>query len=153
VKPILQALLVADHVYIDAVTGKKVVAGIFHRLSLTKAAPPHPEAEGSKLRIKIPLGGHRASSPFCYISLTELRGEQPFSLRYVHLDQDKVVFHFEFTVSSKDPLQTQEIVLPLPTLPVDPSGTYALELLWNQEPLGSHRINVDHREETGGKDG
>ncbi len=140
-KPILQALLVADHVYTDAATGKKIVAGIFHTLRFAKGSAAQREG-GGEVQIGIPAGGMHAGSPFCYLSLTELHGRQAFTLRYVSLDEDKVIFSADVIVDQANPLDTIEAVLPLPTLPGTRPGTYALELLWNDEPLGSHRINV-----------
>ena len=139
-KPVLQALLVADHVYVDIATNKKVVAGIFHRLTIrTRTA----EAAGEdKVKIQIPLSGHQLGSPFCYISLTEIRGSQPFTLRYVNLEDDKALFQTEFNAECSNPLETIEAVFPLPALPIPGPGHYALELLWGQEPLGCHRITI-----------
>jgi hypothetical protein len=157
VKPVLQALLVADHVYVDAVTGKKVVAGIFHRLLFKKpkAQPAEIQVPDQNATVIIPVspGGHQSGSPFCYISLTEVRGEQHFELRYVDLDDYKALMGTKFVVRSNDPIQTVEIVLPLPNLPAEKPGTCALELLWNDEPLGSHRINVAEITEEGQSDG
>jgi hypothetical protein len=144
VKPILQALLVADHVYTDQATGKKVVAGIFHRLWFAiKKAQVEESSDGTKQQIQIPTGGLVAGSPFCYISLTELRGKQDFTLRYILLDEDKPIFEAQITLDGvASPLETVEVVLPLPQLPAEKPGTYALSLLWNDEELGAHRISV-----------
>jgi hypothetical protein len=75
--------------------------------------------------------------------MTEVHKNQQFELRYVDLAEDKSLFGTTFTLSSDDPLQTVEFALPLPMLPTGKAGTFALELLWQNEPLGSHRINVD----------
>lgn len=143
-KPVLQALLVADHVYVDQATGKKIVAGIFHRLCFQKQEnPPQVQQQGGQVTIQIGPGGQQAGSPFCYISLTEVHGEQAFELRYVDLANDRVLLATGFTTKSDSPLKTIEVVLPLPRLPVPAAGAFALELLCNNEPIGSHRIIVD----------
>jgi hypothetical protein len=144
VKPILQALLVADHVYRDEVTGKHVIAGVFHRIHLISQPLQQTETtpEGEITRLPINRGGHRAGSPFAYMSLTAVRGEQPFVLRYVYLDDDQLVFQTSFKIKSDDPLGTCEAAFPLPDLPAEAPGTFALELLWNDEPLGSHKIAI-----------
>lgn len=143
-KPVLQALLVADHVYTDQVTGKKIVAGIFHQMVFTRKPPrgesEHPADEGVQIQVR--AGGHRAGSPFCYISLTDVHGKQEFELRYVDLANDQVLLKAGFGIVSSDPVATAEVALPLPSLPTGTPGTFALELLWNNEPLGSHRIIV-----------
>ncbi len=156
VKPILQALLVADHVYRDATTGKYVVAGVFHSIRLTnqptRTIDASPGAAPMTL-IPVPLGGHRAGSPFCYLSLTEVRGEQHFVLRYVDLSSDKPLFQTSFGIKCDDPVATCEMAFPLPSLPAERAGTFALEMLWNDEPLGLHRITVEHSENKGQENG
>ena len=39
-KPLLQALILADHVYQDAQTGKKVIAGTFNQLFFFRQDKP-----------------------------------------------------------------------------------------------------------------
>ena len=153
-KPVLQALLVADHVYIDSTTDKKIVAGIFHHIwfkrQVSKQAPS--ESPGEHLVLQIGPGGFQAGSPFCYVSLTDVHGQQEFELRYVDLANDEPIFGARFSVDGEDPLKTKEIVLALPRLPVHKAGNFALELLWNNEPLGAHRINVDEMPDEDNKD-
>ncbi|QEG35394.1 hypothetical protein [Bythopirellula goksoeyrii] len=142
-KPILQALLVADHVYVDATTNKKVVAGVFRNLQYRQPqSVVQPDDNKGQVSIKIPPGGMAAGSPFCYIALTDVKGKQQFVLRYVNLADDKALFQTDLEVNCPDPLESVEIVLPLPMLPVPGPGTYALELIWHGEPLGTHRITV-----------
>ncbi len=49
----------------------------------------------------------------------------------------------DFEIKCEDPLQNVEAVVPLPTLPATAVGTYALELLCDDEPIGSFRVKVD----------
>jgi hypothetical protein len=44
-KPLLQAMLLADHVYQDKDTGKKIIAGTFNSLSISKTKKPPTEAD------------------------------------------------------------------------------------------------------------
>jgi hypothetical protein len=151
IKPIVQAILVADHVYTDAGTGKKIVTGIFHSIFTRKQAVRIEQVgEGSERRqLKVPISaaGFQMGSPFAYISLANVRGKQQFSLRYVDLSTDEARFQAEFGVDCKDPLATVELAVPLPPLPADKPATFALELVWNDEPLGSYRIQVQFLEE------
>ena len=145
-KPILQALLLADRVYRD-VTGKHIIAGIFNKLLFRKGgAQPKKVKVGDEEKQLIP-GGHQVGSPYAYLSLTELHGEVPCVLRYVNLKEGKVYFETRFTLQCGDPLQTAELVIPLPALPQE-AGVHALELLCNDEPIGSYRVIVEEQEET-----
>ena len=82
----------------------------------------------------------RAGSPFAYVSLTELQGSRKFELRYVDLAENNVLFGTAFEVSCRDPLETIQITVPLPPLPIPHEGVYVLELLCEGELLGSHRV-------------
>lgn len=143
VKPVLQALLVADHVYEDKATGKRIVAGIFDKLSIQRIDPTEViRDQGGEKRLV--AGGTNPGSPSAYISLTSIHGSQGFLVRYVYLNEDRVLFHTGFRVECPDPLQTVQIVLPLPTLPIIGAGAYALELLCDDDdPIGAFRILVE----------
>lgn len=135
-KPTLQAMLIADHIYKDAITGKYVVAGIFEAITVTKRGSPQPASP--------PPGGFQAGSPFAYLSLRDVRGEQAFAIRYVDLSDETVLFEGKFSARTNDPLELVQVALPLPPLRQDKPGTYALELLWNDQPLGSYRVRIIH---------
>lgn len=152
-KPTLQALLVADRIYTDKDTGKKIVAGIFNRLVFAADVTTPIEIEKDGVKQKIIPGGLDAGSPYAYISIIDVRGTQPFELRYVDLSEDRAVFKVEFQVTCNDPLQTIEFVLPLPKLPIEKAGTFALELLCRDDPLGSYRIQVQPFDIQGPSDG
>ncbi|MDX1948433.1 MAG: hypothetical protein SFU86_23800 [Pirellulaceae bacterium] len=138
-KPVLQALLLADHVYEDR-TGKKIIAGTFSRLWFKKVPPPQ-EVAGER---RMPLQGVTvAGSPYIFISLTELRGRQKYVLRYVNLETDTQIFQVDFAAECDNPLQTVEVVIPLPPLPAAKAGAHAFELLCENEPIGSLRILVE----------
>jgi len=148
VKPELKSLLIADHVYVDSVTNKKIVAGVFHEMYFTRRKEvEQTNTETGKVKINVAPGGMQASSPFAYIALTEVKGQQEFELRYVRLKDDKQFFGTTFQVDCPDPLVVVEVVLALPILPANEPGVHALELLWNQEPLGSCRITVREKRE------
>lgn len=66
VKPVLQAILLADHVYVDGNTGKHVVAGVFDRLSFI----PKERMEKAELaKENLVLGGMQAGSPWAFLSI------------------------------------------------------------------------------------
>jgi hypothetical protein len=194
-KPLLQALLLADHVYQDKDTGKKVIAGTFNSLSISKTkappkdsdqaaarrGPPDPGATGAAgpavgrpqqnapqhdvpqhdvpqqntpqqnipqqnvPQQNRPLSAAeitRPGNPTAFISLTDFRGPTDLELRYVDLTDQGVLLMLKFRVFSDDPLKTVEAILPVPPLPTPHPGVYALELLFNEELLGSLRVTA-----------
>jgi hypothetical protein len=148
VKPVLQALLLADKIYSDAATGKKVIAGTFSKLVIInqQAKVEH----GVPSTVTVPAGGMRAGSPFAYISLTDIHHQAKLILRYVKLadTEQQVYFQAELAAQCDDPLRTVELVVPLPMLPPI-KGVFALEVLFESELLGSHRVVVEEQEMTG----
>jgi hypothetical protein len=163
--PVLQAMLLADQVYQDRATGKYVICGIFSAIHFVPQGPPHDL--GHSAGVESPGDGTdepatretiepsapvpapapvpiarlvRAGSPFAYISLTELQGTRKFELRYVDLEENNVLFGTTFEVSCRDPLETIQITVPLPPLPIPHEGVFVLELLCDGEMLGSHRV-------------
>jgi len=143
VKPTLQALLLADRVYQD-ISGKKIVAGIFHRVLFSKTLhrPREVKAETGSKKLIIP-GGMLAGSPYAYFCLTDVRGTLNCALRYVDLQDENVLLETTFTIQSDDPLATIEGISPMPPLPTPYAGVYALELLCDDEPVGCLRVTVE----------
>lgn len=144
-KPLLQALLLADRIYQDK-AGKHIIAGTFNKMVFAKGAakPKTVEIDGEEKTIA--PGGMQAGSPYVYISLTEIRGKINCVLRYVNLKQDQALIQTSFSIECDDPLKTVELVIPMPMLP-QVKGVHALELLCDDEPVGSHRVIVEETEE------
>jgi len=244
-KPILQSLILADHVYEDKLTGKRIIAGVFNRIirgvrvlreitppvpappiqpqqpiqvqptqpiqpaepiqvhhgqplpqsqptqprqstppvELSQAAalsppgqvselgqasqpspaaapvqpaapaqaapppspptPPTPPLQPGQRVLEIPPTGLQSGSPFAYLSLTEVRGVTPLMLQLVNLQDDTQLFRSDLRVECHNPLYTIELTVPLPPIAPPQAGIYALELLHNNELLGSLRIVVE----------
>jgi len=132
-------MLLADHVYQDT-SGKHIIAGVFNKMTFSKADAKIVEIDGEKRQLV--LGGVQAGSPYVYVSLTEVHGKVGCVLRYVNLKHDKVLMQIGLTIEADNPLQTVEIVLPMPNLPTE-AGVHALELLCDDAPVGSLRIIVE----------
>jgi hypothetical protein len=144
--PILQAILLAEHVYQDVRTGKFVICGVFNQLNCRRSQKQAESVTPPKTK-NVPFSEvERTGTPFVYLNLTNMHHQKTFELRYIHLDKNKVKFSTQFQVESTGPLETHQISLPVPTLPKEP-GTYALELLCDNEPLGSHRVLVVYVDE------
>ncbi|MCA9081798.1 MAG: hypothetical protein KDA58_14645 [Planctomycetaceae bacterium] len=146
IKPLVQAVLVADHVYQDTQTGKFVVCGILGRVHCDRSTVNDATESGSgsvqgRRAVIIPKGGLKWGSPFLYWSVTEVHRTQLFTIRYVQLATDRVMFELPVNLSANDPMQVVQSVIPLPELPMI-GGHYALEVIWNNEILGAHRIEI-----------
>ena len=139
VKPVLQALILAEKVYQD-ITGKKIIAGTFNVVCFCKSSGVRQFElpDGSK-RTRV-AGGLHGGSPFAYISLTDIFHQTTLLLQFVNLTENQVIFSSEVTVESGDRLETVELAVPLPLLPIDEEGIYAFEVVCENEILGSCRI-------------
>lgn len=123
VLPILQALVLADHVYIDQKTGKKVIAGTFN----------HFVADEFPTAITRPK--------FAFLSLTDIRGKIAVALELLDLSSDHVVLRIEgLEVEANDPLETVEMVVEIPQIPLPHAGVYAFEAKVDDAVIGSLRI-------------
>jgi len=151
-KPVLQAMVLADHVYQDKVTGKHIVAGTFTRF-LFKPSPQRDTASKEiaqrvseeptdEAKIERLVGPYtQAGTPYLYLALVEIHGEIPLELKFVDLSDASVILEAHMTVASKDPLSIAEFSVPMPRrIFVQKAGTYSLDLLYDSEILGSWRI-------------
>jgi len=130
--PVLQALVLADYVYQDAKTGKKVIAGTFNRLT----------------SLQFPCVFSRPT--WAYVCLTGIRDKTPLSLQYVDLQDNRVLMKFDLQVEADDPLRSIELIFEVPQFPMPHEGVYAFEILHDGTQLGSVRILVDRAQEQEG---
>ena len=94
-KPRVQAILLADHVYKDEFTGKYIVSGIHDTYFFNPNPPPAPKNESGD----IPLDMQRTGAPYVYVNLTEFNGKFNFELRYWSLKNDEVIAAFAFEMN------------------------------------------------------
>jgi hypothetical protein len=143
-KPVLQALLLADHVYRDEQTRKFIIAGTFNTiLSVNPAATSDPSTLDplSEKLLSTGLQFHQVGSPWVYVCLVDVKGTIELVLRYISLSDEKVYFSATTKITSEDPIQACEFATHMPRLPRE-TGVYALEVLHNEELLGSLRVSV-----------
>lgn len=127
-KALLVAFVLADHVYIDGKTGKKVIAGTFNHF----AADDFP--------------AEMARGKFAFLSLTDVRGRFEVTLRFVDLaGNDTLVELRGLAVECDDPLETVELVVEIPRLPIPHAGVYALEAHAQGEMMGMLRLHASQR--------
>ncbi|OHB71405.1 MAG: hypothetical protein A2V70_15735 [Planctomycetes bacterium RBG_13_63_9] len=139
-KPVLQALVLAERVYTD-ITGKKIIAGTFNRVQFTRTTQFVQERQSPSGETKYFVrGGVHGGSPYAYISLTDVVDNTQLTLQFVNLTKNVVILEQQLTVQCDGRLQTIEIVAPLPPLPVCEAGVYAFEVVCEEAILGSHRV-------------
>ncbi len=127
--PILQALVLADHVHIDRGTLKSYVLGTFNELRSSEFPSTMDHAT------------------FAFISLTDVRGEVTILLRYVDLSDNKVLMESKgVTITGRDPLVTIEFAVQIPPFPMPHEGTYAFEVYANDEMIGAKRLHATKKE-------
>jgi hypothetical protein len=141
VKPVLQALVLAEHVYQD-VTGKKIIAGTFNRVMFSRQPPVQEIEQPDGTKQRVIQGGVHGGSPFAFVSLTDVCDGTNLLLRFVDLTRNAVLFGKEVTVNCKDRLATVELVFPLPPLGIHEPGTYAFELVCEGSIIGSYRVTA-----------
>jgi hypothetical protein len=144
-KPTLQAMVLADHVYRDASTGKFIIAGTFSALfqGQQKPVPQDPtrpsEIAGPRQTFANPAG--KAGSPYLYLALTGVHGHVSLGMRYINLADSSVLIEGQIDITAADPVAITEHSFPLPLLPISP-GQFSLDLLYEGEILGSWRVTV-----------
>lgn len=146
-KPVLQALVLAERIYEDK-SGKKIIAGTFNGLLIGKIEPKEIERnDGSKGRI-VP-GGTDLGCPSLFISLTDVVTGTELRLEVSNVTKNEVLFGTMFKIQQTDRLATVEIIAPLPPLGmyVRSAGIFSFDIIWNGEILGSHRLIVKEIEQ------
>lgn len=129
-KPVLQALVLADYVYVDAQTGKKVIAGTFNELQAATFPTQFPRVT------------------FAYLCLADLRGQTELDLHYVDLSSGEVLMQLEnVPVDASSPLDSTELIVEVPEFPMPHPGSFALEVHCGGELLGFLRITVQEADE------
>lgn len=125
-KPTLQSFILADHVYMDAFTNKKVIAGTFDNI-VAKSFPSNLD---------------RTSS--AYLRILNCRRGVKIQLRYVDLKDDNVLRESsEIPLNNaRGPLESHELIVEVPPLPVPHPGVYELSAYCDGEFLGRIKITV-----------
>lgn len=138
-RPVVQSLVLADRVYQD-VGGKKIICGTFNTVLFGKgsALKQRELTDGTKQPFLV--GPAHGGSPYAYISVTDILRACELDVQFVNLTKNAVLFRTKVAVNCADRLQTVEVVLPLPLLPIDGPGVYSLEVVCEGKILGSHRI-------------
>ena len=138
-KPVLQALVLAERVYED-VSGKKIICGTFNLVLFKEGNAGKQEELPDGSKVSRLIGGVHGGSPYAYISLTDIHVCCDLELQFVNLTKNVVLLTSRVTVKSDNRLETAEVVVALPLLPIREAGIFAFEVVCEGEILGSHRI-------------
>jgi hypothetical protein len=146
VKPILQALVLAERIYIEK-TEKKIIAGTFNQINIAQTRPMQVQLPDGSTQTVQPAG-YDPGCPWIYISLTDVIDDTGLTLQFVNVAKNEVIFQTSFAVKSPSRLTTIEIVAALPPMAVlaKEVGDFSFDLLWSGEILGSHRLLVRQAE-------
>ncbi len=142
-KPVLQALVLADRIYED-ISHKKIICGTFNQIFLVKISKPlEVELPNGSKKVAVP-GGADLGCPSAYLSLTDVVDGTEITLQIVNVSKNAVLFQTAFRINANDRLATIEIIAPLPPISAfcGEPGNFSLDVVWNSEILGSHRVLV-----------
>jgi hypothetical protein len=142
-KPVLQALVLAERIYTDKRTNQQIICGTFNSLFFSKIQPGEIVLPDGTKKAAL-LGGTDPGCPAAYISLTDVVDGTELSLQMVNVSKNEVLFGANFILQSKDRLSTVEVVAPLPPISsfVKEESVLSLDVVWMGEILGSHRLVV-----------
>jgi len=118
-------MVLADQIYTDAMTGKRVICGTFSHLGVEK------------------IPGVFVRSTFAFILLSDIEGKFRLSLRFVHLKDNAVLLQSEpIEFTAMDRLGTTDLVIEVPPFPIVAEGYYSLECWVEEYLVGSVRLAV-----------
>jgi hypothetical protein len=146
-KPVLQALVLAERIYEDK-SGKKIIAGTFNRVWVGRLPVVTKEMPDGSQHQVIP-GGTDFGCPSAYISLTDVVDGTQISLQFVNVSKNQIICQAPVEIKQADRLDTVEIIAPLLPIAqlVKEAGIFSFDVVWNGEILGSHRLRVIDKSE------
>jgi hypothetical protein len=122
--PVLQALLLADHIYTDQ-SGKRVICGTFSRIFCSQ------------------FPTLTSFSCFAFVLLVDVVGEVELQLRLVSLDDNEILMESsKAKIRSESPLTPLDIVFQIPPLPLPREGIYSFECWTDGTMIGSVRLKA-----------
>lgn len=122
--PSVVAMLVCDSVITEAGTNKKTLVGVFDRWNVRE----------------LPTN---VSQFWVYTRLTDAEGKYIFQLKFVYLDEDKLLGEAHTSeISALDRLGFVELAFPVPFLGVEKAGRYEVQLYANDVFIGRSTMSV-----------
>lgn len=129
--PVVQAVVLADYVQRDHLSGKITIVGTYNEVSTSS----YPTAL---------IANAFGTSGFLYINFRDIRKDLVFTIRVVHLESDEVIVEGSppTPIKSTDPLVSTEVIVPLPQIPIPRPGAYVIEVVVGDVPVGQVRVNA-----------
>jgi hypothetical protein len=126
--PIVQAFLLAEDIYEDVRTSKKIIVGIFNSVILRK------------------IPGMLDNDGLLFLSITNLHRDAKIHFDFIRLSDRKNIAHYDFTVNSgNSPQASQTWAIPLQRFFIEEPGNYAFDLLCEGRPLATQRLLVSRQ--------
>lgn len=122
--PVLQALVLADHIYTDE-SGKRIICGTFSRIYCRQ----------------FPTTFSR--STFAFVLLADVVGTLTLQLRFVHLKDNVILMQSPpIILQSQDPLTPVDLAIEIPPFPLPEEGVYSFECYADNTLIGSVRLQA-----------
>lgn len=120
--PVLVAVVVCDVAAADPSTGKKSLIGIFDTINVARFADERPMS--------------------VYMKLADAEGSYDIEIRYVQRDSGEVLAKAEGHVQIKSRLQSADLIVSFPPLPIPREGRYEFQIWANRVFLGGTFIDA-----------
>ncbi len=114
--PACNALVIADHVYRDAETGKWIIAGVFSTITVTAVPYLHPRME-------------------VFFQVTNIAGKADLRFRIEHADSGDQLLDFGGAIAAESPLDVHEHKIALEGIPFRKPGKYWIQVVSAEEIL------------------
>lgn len=122
--PVLQALLLADHIYTDQ-SGKRIICGTFSKIFCRR------------------FPTLTTFTCYAFVLLVDVVGDVELQLRLVSLDDNEILLESgKAKIKSDSPLTPLDIVFQIPPLPLPREGIYSFECWTDDMMIGSVRLQA-----------
>lgn len=130
--PVLQALLLADHIYTDQSTNKRIICGTFSKIFCLR------------------FPALTSFSCYAFVLLVDVIGDIEMQLRLVSLNDNEILMESnKARIKSDDPLTPLDVVFQIPPLPLPHEGIYSFECWTDDVMIGAVRLQAIQLSETG----
>jgi len=124
--PVLQALVLADHIYTDEGSSKRIICGTFSKISCLSFPAIYNQ------------------TTWVFVLLVDVTGEINLQFRFVSLANDEILMQSSpIKIQALDKLTPLDIAIQIPPFPLPRAGIYSFECYADGTMIGSVRLNVE----------